>query len=208
MPEIRSISQLLTDLKADMTGERVRVSMILEALHERGFGVVMFFFALPIALPFPVPPGIQMIFATPLLVLAAQMVIGRDMIWMPQGIQSRTLSRKVLNKTIDLSVPWLRKIEYLVKPRLGFMTRGFASNIVGFLGIIMALSIYVPIPLTNTVPGMGMCAMSIGLVMRDGLTVAVGAIVGTGWVIMLVLAVWFLGAEAVDVVKDVIKGFF
>jgi hypothetical protein len=206
MSEIRSISQLLIDLKADISGERVSVAMILDALHERGFGVVMFFFAIPIALPFPVPPGINILFAAPLLVLAAQMMVGRHSIWMPKSIQSKSLSRKALDKTIDLCVPWLCKIEYLIKPRLGFMTRGIASRVVGFLGIVMALSIYVPIPLTNTVPGMGMCAMAIGLVMRDGLSVAVGALVGTGWVIMMALAIILLGAQAVDIIKDTIKG--
>ncbi len=205
---IRSISQLLLDLKANISGERVSVGTIIEELHERGFGVLMFFFAVPIALPFPVPPGINIAFALPLLVLTAQLMAGRHSVWMPEKIRIRSFSRKSLDKTIDLCIPWMVRIEYFIKPRLGFMTQGASANIVGLLGLIMAASIYVPIPLTNTVPGMGICAMSIGLVMRDGLAVAVGAIVGTGWVFMMSMILLFLGNQGIDIIKETILGFF
>lgn len=207
MTPIRSISTLLTDLQTTLNGERVSMTTLVEAFHERGFGVLIFLFALPIALPFPVPPGINSAFALPLLILTAQLAIGRHTVWLPQFFLRRTIKRSTLNKTIDLSVPWLKKIEAIIRPRLGFLTHRAGSHVVGILGMIMASSIYIPIPLTNTVPGMGMCAMAIGLVMRDGLALSIGAIVGTLWSLMVYGIILFFGMEGVDMVKDFIKGF-
>ncbi|MDB2683185.1 exopolysaccharide biosynthesis protein [Alphaproteobacteria bacterium] len=208
MTEIRSISELLIDLKTTLKGDRVSIGMLLEEMHERGFGVLMFFFAIPIGLPVPVPLGVSPAFAIPLLVLTAQMIAGRGTIWMPKRTKKRSFKRTTLEKTIDVSVPWLRRIEYLIRPRLGFMTSGGASRVVGVLGFIMAASIFVPIPLTNSVPGMGICAMAIGLVMRDGLAVIVGAIVGTAWSLMVFFVLIYFGMEGVDLIKDFIKGMF
>jgi hypothetical protein len=104
-------------------------------------------------------------------------------------------------------VPWLRRIEILSKPRLGFLTQDGASRFIGFLGVIMALTICIPVPLTNTVPSLGISLMAFGTSMRDGALVLLGALIGTAWVIMLALAVTFFGAEAFDIIKETIKSF-
>lgn len=206
MSHIRSISDLLLDLKLELTAEKVSVDMIVESLHERGFGVLMFFFAIPIALPFPVPPGVNVAFATPLAVLAAQLMVGRDRVWMPKAIGQRGLARDKLHGVIALCVPWLKRLEVLVKPRLGFMTRGGAAHIVGLLALVMSISIYIPIPLTNTVPGMGICAMAAGLIMRDGLVLLIGAIVGSLWVALVFFVFFVFGLEGFGLLKDFVLG--
>lgn len=203
MEKIRSLSTLLTDLQSDVLvdNDHVNIKNIVKAFHERGFGMLIFIFALPIALPFPVPPGINSIFALPLILLTAQMIIGRHTVWFPQFILKRKFKKAKLDKVITLSVPWLKKIEYFIKPRLGFLTQRTASHIVGILGFIMAASIYVPIPLTNTVPGMGMCAMAIGLIMRDGLAVFAGAVVGGLWAIGVFAVLFLFGMEGLHIVR-------
>jgi hypothetical protein len=49
----------------------------------------------------------------------------------------------------------------------------------------MALMVCVPLPLTNTVPSLGIACMAIGVVMRDGLAVIAGAIIGLVWIFLL-----------------------
>ena len=108
---------------------------------------------------------------------------------------------------ISKALPYMRKIEHLIQPRLGFVTQGLFSNIIGILGFIMALSVCLPVPLTNTVPSLGIAIMAVGVIMRDGLSVTIGALIGTAWVLMLLLIVMFLGAEGIDVFKDTLKSF-
>ena len=66
---IRSLSELLEDTKSVLIGKTVSVAMLVEALHERGIAMILLIFAAPMALPLPVPPGINIMLATPLILL-------------------------------------------------------------------------------------------------------------------------------------------
>ncbi|NOY84528.1 MAG: exopolysaccharide biosynthesis protein [Nitrospirae bacterium] len=202
----RTLSQLLQDLEAQLTTEKVSVSQLMETFHERGFGFFLFFLALPAALPLP-GLGINMIIAFPMLLLTFQQIMGRQTIWLPEKIKRRNISSNVLKKMIKVAMPWMIRLEALIKPRLEFMTHGLASKIIGLLGFLMALSVLFPVPLTNTVPSFGIVLMAIGILMRDGLSVLVGAIIGTAWVIMLVSVILIFGPEGVDLIKETIKSF-
>lgn len=205
---IRSISEILEELGGSLSGERVSVGDITLALHERGFGFLLLIFALPMALPLPVPPGINVLLASPLILLTAQQALGRHAVWMPEWIKRKSIARGKMERMIDGALPWTRRLEVLLKPRMGLITHGVFSNIIGVLGLVMALTICVPVPLTNTVPALGIALMAMGVIMRDGLAVLAGALIGAAWVFMLGYVVVFLGAEGIDVVKDAIRSVF
>ncbi|GJL84439.1 MAG: hypothetical protein DHS20C02_02140 [Micavibrio sp.] len=204
---IRSISDVFTDFQAGLSGSDVSIANILDALHERGFGFLLLIFAAPMALPIPVPPGINILLASPLIILTAQQAIGRRTIWMPEAIKKKNLSREKFDSTLNAVIPWMKKLEVVFRPRFSFATQGIFSNIIGLMGLIMALTVCIPLPLTNTVPSLGIALMAIGVIMRDGVAVLGGAIIGTLWVCMLAYAVLFFGAEGIDMVKDTIKSF-
>ena len=201
---LRSLSELLSDycntLRENSAEDIVRVKIddILDAFHERGFGMILFIFALPMALPLPVPPGINVLLASPLILLTAQQALGFKEIWLPKKIRQKTLSSKSLIKMFEKAVPFVQKIELLAKPRLGFLTQGLTSNLIGLAGLIMALTICIPLPLTNTVPSLGIACMAVGVLMRDGLAVIAGAVIGLLWITLLV----FLGDAGIRLVID------
>lgn len=207
-PTIRTLSQLLEDLKTSFKQDTISVGQILDAFHERGFGFFLFIFALPMALPLPVPPGINILLASPLLLMTAQQALGRHTIWLPNKIKQRSLSREKFNNMIDKAGPMMKRLEIIVRPRLGFITQGAFSHVIGILGFIMALSICIPLPLTNTVPSLGIALMAIGVLLRDGLAVLAGALIGSAWVTMLVAVTIFFGAEGIDIAKNAIKSLF
>lgn len=207
MNSVRSISQLLTDFQASLSGEDVVLSSVLEAFHERGFGALLLIFALPMALPLPVPPGINILLASPLIILCAQQMVGRRNVWLPQSWRKKALSRDTLDGFLARMVPFLRKLELLTKPRLTALTGHRAQMVIGFMGLIMALTVCVPLPLTNTVPSFGIAVMALGVLMRDGVAVAIGALIGTAWVAMLGIAVVLFGTEGIDLVKEAIKSW-
>ncbi len=201
---MRTLSQILVQLKEALTAERICLSDIIEHFHERGIGFLLFIFALPAALPLP-GLGVNLIIAAPLLILTAQQAVGRHSVWIPETMKRKSVSRARFVGMIDAALPSVGKIEKLVKPRLSFITHGLFSKLIGVCGLIMALSICVPLPLTNTVPAMGIALMSIGVVMRDGVAVIVGAMLGLAWVFILVFIIGFLGMEGLDIMKETIK---
>lgn len=195
MTHARSLTELLEDVRAQLTGDDVTVGELIEAFHERGFGFFLFLFALPAALPLPAV-GYGTLLALPLLLLTAQQAYGRHTVWLPASVRKVAMSRRKFEGFIDAATPWLRHLEVIIRPRLPFVTDGFASNVIGVMGLIMALSVCIPLPLTNTVPSFGIGLMAIGLMMRDGLAVLAGAIIGTAWVAGLVTMV-VIGADFV-----------
>jgi len=202
----RSISQVLLELQETLPRKKICTFDILEALHERGFGFLLFIFALPAALPIP-GLGINTIIALPLFFLTTQQMLGRKSLWIPEALKYKSVSRSFFEKVVSKSLPYIKKIEFFLKPRLGFVTQGVFSNLIGLAGLIMALSVTIPLPLTNTVPAMGVALMALGVIMRDGLAVIFGAIVGLAWVAMLVYVTIFLGTEGLDLIKETIKSF-
>ena len=202
----RSLSTLLEDLKARTMGEEVTLQTLLEAFHERGFGFFLLLFALPAALPVPAI-GLNAIIALPLLILTAQQAMGRHTIWLPESWLSKSVSKEKIDSYIDSANPWVKKIETFIRPRLPIITQGFSSNMIGILGFFMALAVSIPLPLTNTVPSIGIVCMAIGVIMRDGLAVIIGILIGIGWIVLLSWLILFFGSEAIDLVKTTIKGF-
>ena len=175
---VRTLSTLIEEytLQIPQSGF-VSLDNVIEAFHERGIAFLLLLFAAPMALPLPVPPGINIILATPLLLLTL----------------------------FNAFIPWLIKIEKLVKPRLPWITLDGTSRFFGLLGFIMALCVCVPLPLTNTVPSLGIALMAIGFIMRDGLAVITGALIGIIWISVLIGATIIFGPEAVDIIKETIK---
>ena len=200
---MRSISDVFTDLEASLTEDDVSIQTLLDAFHERGFGFFLFLFALPAALPLPAV-GVGTVLGLPLVFLSAQQAVGRRTIWFPEKFKHKSIKRKTVVGMIEAALPWVQRVEFLIKPRLEFVTQGVFSRLIGVFGFIMSLSVCVPLPLTNTVPSFGIALMSVGVMMRDGLAVLAGATIGTLWVSLLV----FLGTEGVIFIKDFVKSFF
>lgn len=204
---IRSLSRVLEDLKQALPEGEVPLDSLLKGLHERGFGVLLFILAFPMALPVPKPPGVTFLLGLPLLLLTAQQAIGRSTVWIPEKIRKRTISRATLVSLIDKVLPWLLKVERYIRPRMGWATRGVASRSAGLAGVIMSTAIFLPFPGFNTVPSISLCLMAIGDLMRDGLAVIIGSVLGVAWIFFLAFLIAFVGLEGVHLLKEEISSF-
>jgi hypothetical protein len=181
----RPLESLLDDALNTVKTPQIPIGHFIDALRERGFGILVFLFALPMAIPLPVPPGVNLLFSTPLLFLTFQMMIGSTNPWLPQKIRLKQLKRSSLEDIVKKSRPWLKKFSFLIHPRLAWMTYGVRTNIIGLCGFLFALCISVPIPMTNTVPSLAVLLMAVGILMRDGLAVIGGIFIGFLWIALL-----------------------
>lgn len=204
---INSLSDTLQNILRDHPGPELSVGAILAGIHERGFGLIILLFALPAALPLPAL-GVGTVLGAPLLLLTLQQAFGRKTIWVPQSLKYKTIPRTKFENFVYTALPYIEKIQILIRPRLGFITQGVFSHLIGVMGFIMALTVCLPFPLTNTVPSLGIAVMAIGVISRDGLAVLAGALIGLSWVLLLGVAVLLLGAEAIDIIKDFITSLF
>ena len=198
----RPLIDLLYDAVASMSDGAVTLGHFIDSLHERGFGILIFLFALPMAIPVPVPPGVNLLFSTPLLFLTFQQIYGAKTPWLPHFIRKKSLDKQSLGKTIHKAEPWLDWISFFIRPRFAKVTQGRISHLIGVFGFIFALCVCIPVPLTNTVPSLAIALMAIGILMRDGLAILAGMVMGSVWIGLLLT----LGISGFKALIDFIFG--
>lgn len=180
--------------------DKVSLKTLIAALEERAFGLGILILALPCCVPFLY--GIPQIVALPMLALAGQLAAGRHEPWLPSSLAERQVSVAGLRGVVGRTQKYLGFVERLARPRLRFLSHGVGARVVGAVMLIPTASILVPLPSTNTVPGIGVAIASVGLLERDGVLILLGLLIGLAWVCALV----FLGAEALSALKAMVFG--
>lgn len=148
----------------------MQLGEIVDAIEAQdGLGPVLFVLTLPVLLP--LPPGVSMIMALPLLIVSPQIMVGRSKVWIPKWLRERHMKREELAKVVHRLRPTVAKAEARVRPRLQFLTGRLGACVVGAVCSVLALILVLPIPFANLAPSLALSAFAIGLWRRDGLFV-------------------------------------
>jgi hypothetical protein len=166
---------MLRELAEDDGRERVSMGDLLETFRERAFGALIFIFAAPNAIPVP---GLSALLGAPLVLLTAQLLLGRPKPWLPAFIRNRSFARSHFATVVGRLVPWLERAERLVRPRLLTLTLPAGERLIGLAALLLALLLFAPLPFGNLLPGLALALLGIGLIERDGVAIIAGAIAG------------------------------
>lgn len=169
----KPLSVVLFNLAHDSDRERLSVGDLLDALGDRALGAMMFILAVPNVLP--VPPGPSAVLGTPLILLAAQMMLGRRP-WLPAIVAKRSLSRGEFAALVRRVIPWLVKAEKLLRPRFSLLLSPPLEYGVGLVCQLLALVLALPIPLGNMLPALAISLMALGMLERDGYWILTGLV--------------------------------
>jgi hypothetical protein len=176
-PDGRPVSAILLELAASIERERVSVGDLVDAFDARAYGPLIVVFAAPNVLPVSLP-GISAVLGAPLILLTAQLMVGRRHPWLPGWLRRRSLARADFERLIVRIVPGLRRIERMIRPRLLLLTGALGTRLIGAAGLLLSFIICMPVPFGNALPGLSLVLMSVGLLDRDGLAVTAGGLVG------------------------------
>lgn len=171
-----SSDMLMEILENGKYNDYLTVQDILQQLGDNVFGVVILLFALPSVLPVTAIPGISFLFSLPILFFALQMVIARKTLWLPNIIAMLKFNYKTIYKIIYISVPYIKRVEHILKPRLPFLTCGFMELINGIVIFCLSLLLTLPIPFSNIILAMLLIVFSLGLIEKDGVFIIFGYI--------------------------------
>ena len=197
-------SEVLEDVVKNGNSDNITFMELKESLHERGFGLLMLIFSLPLVV---VPPGLTTLFTMPVALISGQMIIGFNTPWFPQWLGNKSIKRKSLAYVIEKLTPILYKVERLLQPRLYFASSKKGERIIGIFAFIFSISIAVPLPFTNLVPAIAIAAISLGMLSRDGLFIIIGMILGTLGC-LVTLTVLLLGSKAITALVEQISSLF
>lgn len=192
--ELRTSQLLIETVRGE--DETVTFAELTEALHGRAFGITALIFALPACVP--MPPGVPTIVGLAIALVAIQMVMGRDRLWLPQFVAQRAMPRDKLMGALEKARPWLEKMEKFARPRMLYLTGDLGTRAVGALLLFLAGMLILPIPIIGNFPlAMAAAVLALGLIERDGRLVLFG-VLASG------LAVAVTGTFAVVAVRAIL----
>lgn len=202
----RTFSAELGDLIARFDNRPVRLAEILESTQGRGYHLLLLLVALPFVGPIPLP-GFSVPFGLVVSVLGLRLAIDRGP-WLPQRLLQREVSAAALRRVITATKRVVRGMEFVVRPRLGFVpNHGVFSRIAGALITLSGamLMLPVPLPFSNSLPAWTVILLSASALGRDGLLFFAGC------VMFLISAAFFAlialgGVEAFEILRWVLGG--
>ncbi|GAB6058900.1 exopolysaccharide biosynthesis protein [Desulfonatronum parangueonense] len=187
--ELESIEEML-DRISEIEGEDDRISLgaITEAVGSRSFGPLMLTVGFFMVSPLSGMPGMPTTMATLVLLIAVQMIIGRNHFWLPAWLLRRSIPRKRLNKAMSWMKMPARHIDLLLKPRFAILVRSFGTYAIAVSCLIIAagMPIMELVPFSASAAGVAVGAFGLALVARDGL-VALFAYLWTGVSVVLIM---------------------
>jgi hypothetical protein len=190
----------------DANSDKVTLFDIKTALHERGFGILIIIFSLPLSVPIPVLPGYTTILSIPLILFSLQLLFGFNSPWMPHWLERKSFQRSTLALVVEKTSPALKKIEKFMKPRMSFIFYGPGEKILAFVMLLCALSIALPLPLTNFIPAIGTTLISLGIMSKDGFLSILGVLISLCG-LLLTLVVIVKGPQLIIGVFSFLKSF-
>ena len=168
---------------ADAGGAKVTLAELDSSLGERSIGITLLILALINCIP--LPPFGTTVFGLALMLIAAQVMVGRRALWLPRCMRAFGFPRAGFRKGATRFVPMLRRIEKVCRPRLSWITRGPAQQLIGLAIVLLAFVISLPIPVIGNIPpALAVVLLSISLIEEDGFLALGGLLAGLGAILL------------------------
>lgn len=204
-PEINSLAAALEQcLQCPKGTGGPSIGDLCDAVAEKGFGLLLIILSLPSALPVPAP-GYSTPFGLALVLLALQMLLGRQTLWLPSVLRRPRIPPTLAHKMSSAAGRFLHAVEKWIKPRHHWMRSRAGHTTLAMVILIMAALMILPIPLTNTFPALVIFLIGMGLAEEDGLLTLLAFAVGVLAVLLYIGVIYLLlsrGPEAVDLLKN------
>ena len=172
--------------------DEVRVADVLDDFGARSFGPFIMIPAVLEITPVGGIPGVPTVLALLIALIAVQLLIGRDHVWMPQFVQRRAVGSKKLHKAVGKLKGMANFLDRHSKGRLEGLTKGTAIKLVA--AVIIALCCTVPplefLPFASTIPMLAIAVLGLALTVRDG-ALLLGSLLFAGLATALGLATYF-----------------
>jgi hypothetical protein len=196
--ERATASAQLMALGSRLKGRTDGISLgeIVDGLGRTGLGMTLLLLSLPALIPIPGPFGL--VFGSIVALVSLQLMLGARRLMLPEFVRARALPAEAVRSMVDRGVPLLQRAEGYLRPRRLLPLTGRTGRMaLGIPVLLMGVAVALPVPLGNVPPVASLIAISLGLMMRDGIAVLVGlalAVFSVFWFALLFL----FGAQMIE----------
>ena len=186
MPEPQTFSN---ELESWLSGDGPKTLEELgNTFAERSFAVTILLLMFVPALPLPTG-GITHVFEVITVVIALQLVLGRRTIWLPKKWKQRELGATMTGKAVPFVIRRIRWFEKFSRPRFaGLFGQRWFIRVIGvvIIGFTVGAVIAPPFSGLDTLPALGVVAISLGIILEDIVILGIGMVIGTGGIVLIV----------------------
>jgi hypothetical protein len=168
----------------------------------KSFAVTIMLLMFVPALPLPTG-GVTHVFEAITVLLAAQMVVGRRTIWLPERLRRRELGATITGRAIPFIVRRIRQVERFSRPRGAWLfRRRILAPLLGLVLIVFAVGAAFAPPFSglDTLPALGAVLVALAIVLEDLVVLAIGVAVGAGGVVLILT----VGAALVRLLRGLV----
>ena len=168
----QSVADVLEGIE-DIAEERreVCIGNLLDTYGNRSFGPLIIMLALLELSPLGGIPGVPSFLAFLIGLVALQLVLGREHVWMPKVIERRTVRSRKLIKAVHKLETVADFIDGLSSRRLQWLTQPPFPRVAG--AVVVMLCLTVPplelLPFASSAPMLAIAIVGLALITRDGL---------------------------------------
>jgi hypothetical protein len=162
---------------------------LIELFEEKAFALVFVLLMGVPALPLPTG-GATHVFEVVTALLALQLIVGRDEIWLPQRWRRLQLAGPGRQRFLNGLMKMIRWLERFSKPRFRFLFNHRLSSIVfGVLVLGGTVGAFAAPPFTglDTLPSLGVVLLSLAVLLEDFVVAVIAIAIGVGGVILEVV---------------------
>ncbi|HEX4856946.1 MAG TPA: exopolysaccharide biosynthesis protein [Limnobacter sp.] len=160
-----------------MPPDQVSLGQILDLVGRDGMLLLVAFLTLVFMVPVSIP-GVSTVFGGAILLIGVSRLLGRTL-WVPGKVKDRPLPADKIRSALEKGLVWIPRLEKISRSnRMASLTQGrimcFINDSALILGAVLLMAPFGFIPFSNTVPGVALLFLAVGLIQRDGAAVLLG----------------------------------
>ncbi len=161
----------------------------LEQVFERKtFAVAIMLLMFVPAIPAPTG-GVTHVFEVITIIIAAQMVIGRNALWIPKRWRNRELGALTTGKALPFVIRRIRWFEKFSRPRMSYLFNSTTFlRLLGVIVIAFTLGAFVAPPFSglDTLPALGVVIIALAIILEDVVVLGIGMFIGVGGIVLII----------------------
>ena len=159
-----------------LSGEVVTLREVLLLIGREGMMIFCVFLTLPFMVPVSIP-GVSTVFGLVILLIGIGIMTNRPP-WLPERLMQKKFPSVKLRLALEKGTVWIHRLERISRPSIPALTHGMGmARFNGLMLVAGALLLMAPfglIPFSNTLPGLAILFLTVGMLQRDGRSIILG----------------------------------